>query len=146
VLIRRGLLRLAYALSKLLPHLRKRAPLGAAVAVRWNETILVVRHSYRPGWSLPGGRVKRGETAERAAQRELEEEVGLHARLDELRPAYATLSLRIFEFRPEGEPEPRVDGREIVEARLVEPAAVEDADKVLAGYLLAYVPDSVQHD
>lgn len=145
-MIRRALLRVAYTLSKLLPHFRKRAPLGAAVAVRWKDRILVVRHSYRPGWSLPGGRVKRGEAADHAARRELEEEVGIDAPRDELRPAYATLSLRIFEYRPEQEPEPRVDGREIVEAKLAVPAEVQDPDKVLRGYLLAYVPDPLQRD
>lgn len=32
-------------------------------------------------WELPGGKVERGETAEAAAVRELQEELGIHVRL-----------------------------------------------------------------
>lgn len=39
--------------------------------------LLMLRHSYRPGWGLPGGIVKRGEPIEQAAHREVLEEVDL---------------------------------------------------------------------
>lgn len=39
--------------------------------------IVLVRHSYRSGWFLPGGGVRRYESPERAACREAEEEAGL---------------------------------------------------------------------
>ena len=41
--------------------------------------VVLVRHSYAPGWRLPGGGVKRRETPEAAALRELKEEIGLSA-------------------------------------------------------------------
>lgn len=39
--------------------------------------VLLIRHTYRRGWHLPGGGVRRSESFEAAARREAREEVGV---------------------------------------------------------------------
>lgn len=54
--------------------------LGVRVAVIDAQgEVLLVRHSYAPGWMLPGGGVERGETVRDAALREIREEGGIIA-------------------------------------------------------------------
>ena len=56
--------------------------------------VCLVRHTYRPGWYLPGGGVKRWETTADAAIRETEEEAGVRVdRLGRLIHLYANFQV-----------------------------------------------------
>ncbi len=61
-----------------------RPVLAASVAVFRDGKVLLATRTKPPAdrlWSLPGGKVEAGETLEQAALRELDEEVGVKARL-----------------------------------------------------------------
>lgn len=47
------------------------------VVMRDEAEVLLVRHTYRPGWHFPGGGVEKNETANTALERELYEEAGI---------------------------------------------------------------------
>jgi 8-oxo-dGTP pyrophosphatase MutT (NUDIX family) len=49
---------------------------GVRVMMIKDGQVLLVRQTYIPGWFMPGGRLKRGETLETAARREVLEETG----------------------------------------------------------------------
>lgn len=75
-----------YLLAKLYPifrplrrflHLSGR---GVKVIILHKNRILLIKNSYRDGWTLPGGGVKRSEIPIQAAIREVKEEVGLVVR------------------------------------------------------------------
>jgi 8-oxo-dGTP diphosphatase len=71
--------RLGFPVAQALRHVLRPRHEGALVAIYVGQALLLVRSSYRAEWNFPGGTVRRGETPEVAAKRELSEEVGLSA-------------------------------------------------------------------
>lgn len=70
------------ASDKAIADSAKRPLVGASIAVWRDGAVLLIERSREPFkglWSLPGGRVEAGETAEAAALRELREETGVAA-------------------------------------------------------------------
>jgi len=47
------------------------------VVLDQQDRVLLIRHTYRPGWHFPGGGVERNETIETSVSRELQEEAGI---------------------------------------------------------------------
>ena len=55
---------------------RKRLTVGVRAVLLDGDRVLLIRHTYLPGWQFPGGGVEPFETAEQAAARETFEETG----------------------------------------------------------------------
>lgn len=70
------LYKIAFQLNLLRRKLLRPLTLGVKIMLVREGQVLLVRHTYRSGWFMPGGGVKRGETLEEAARREAREEVG----------------------------------------------------------------------
>lgn len=56
--------------------IKRRITLGVRVMMIDGERVYLLRHTYQPGWHLPGGGVEAGESTETSAAREVLEETG----------------------------------------------------------------------
>ncbi len=116
------------------------------VAVWLGGRVLAVRQPYRSNLSWPGGGIRRGEAPREAARRELREELGLLVGPDDLVFAREMVAdwdfrrdhVRVFEVHLRAEPDLRVDNREIVAARFVEPRALL-AERILPPFIRAHL-------
>jgi len=102
-------------------------PVPAVGAVCWRgDEVLLIRRGRAPRlgeWSIPGGKVERGETLQDAVLRELLEETGVQARIGELLAVYEIIEPRfhyvLIDYSAEwvsGEP---VAGDDAIEARFM---------------------------
>ena len=106
--------------------------------------VLLVRHSYRQRWGLPGGLLQRGEGADAGARREALEEVGLDVELEGEPAVVVEPDARrvdiIFRARPVAgsDLEHVTPGSpEVVEARWFDAAALPELQHETAGALVA---------
>ncbi|MGA7781683.1 MAG: NUDIX hydrolase [Paraburkholderia sp.] len=139
----RLVLRLGFRLARIWWSLRRPHHEGALVAIYVGQGLLLVRSSYRAEWNFPGGSVHPGETPEEAAQREMDEEIGLSSH-----PLVAAGSasgiwdgrrdrVHFFELHLDQLPDLRLDNREIIGAQLVSPEELDGmaVTEAVAAYL-----------
>lgn len=130
-----------YPWAARLARLTGRRSDAAAIAVWYRGRLLVVKHSYMNGETLPGGHIGNDEAPALAAARELAEEVGIV-----IAPAavkfFGRLELRhtrlsLFECQLSLAPKIKIDNREITEAAFTDPAAISDPSLILRRYFHA---------
>lgn len=98
---------------------------GALVLVWFADRVLLIRNSYQPRWSAPGGSVEGDESTFDAATREMEEEIGIQIPAAELifvrdvtfNFRYRKDKISLFEWHPAEMPSIVMDEREIIKCR-----------------------------
>lgn len=137
------LLRAAFRMARYLPDPARsflsgvRSPayrLGSScVIVDDDQRWLLVRHTYRPGWSLPGGGLSRGEDPPETARREMREELGIDVEVGVpvpvLDPVYRRVTFLFAATVVDGEP--AVRSPELEELDWFHPASLPEPDRWL---------------
>jgi 8-oxo-dGTP pyrophosphatase MutT (NUDIX family) len=125
----RAVYRVAHWGLRLLWFIRRPETTGALVAVWHHGRVLLVKNSYRPQLTLPGGYIRPREDRRTAAARELREEVGIQVQPKRLVHAYHGThlfehrqdTLDIYELEVDDAPNVQVDNREVVRAEFYSP-------------------------
>jgi 8-oxo-dGTP diphosphatase len=136
-------LRVGFRCARAWWYVRRPYHEGALVAIYVGRALLLVKSSYRAEWNFPGGSIRPGETPDAAAQREMEEEIGLSSYT--LLPAGSACGIwdgrrdrvHFFELHLDCMPELRLDNREIVGTHLASPEELHDIalTEAVAAYL-----------
>lgn len=112
----RTIFRVGFKTLKLMPRAIRTRGTGVGVVIHHQDRVLAVRHSYRPGYDIPGGGVGRNEQPRETAVRELAEELSIDADPEALTYKCKHYRSQIFELTLEEEPDIRIDNREVIEA------------------------------
>jgi len=125
--IRRFFLWIAYRLGRIYWFVFRPKGGGSYVAVWYQNQILIIENSYRPGWTFPAGGRKRKESYAQAAVRELWEEVQIEASVEQLVETeffVTTIEYKhdrslVFEFHPKSQPKFELDNFEVINGKWV---------------------------
>lgn len=126
----------AYRLMRAYWHVRHPTTHGALVAVWHGGDVLLVKNSYVPYYSAPGGYVRANESGRDAALRELREEVGVSVTADRLEPVIDETHdwegkrdhVEIFAVDLDERPDVAIDHREVVAASWLPPEKAIELD------------------
>jgi 8-oxo-dGTP diphosphatase len=114
--------RAVYRAARIWWFIRRPRTAGSVVAIWSLGRVLLVRTSYRPQYSLPGGFTRRSETPAQGAARELHEELGIRIDSGRLKPAWQGVkhfehredTITILEIEFEEPPPASANHREVV--------------------------------
>jgi 8-oxo-dGTP diphosphatase len=149
-LLARAAFRGAYRLLSVYWFLARPDTHGVCVGVWHGREVLLIKNSYKPYFSLPGGGPHRGEAGPETGARELREEVGVHVSPDQLRAAFEIVSteehkrdhVRFFEIDVPSRSPITIDRREVVWAEFVD--SRDALSRPLGPAMRAYLEDAVR--
>ena len=74
------MIKIYWKIKNIIYALFSKRTMGARALVLRDNSILLVKHTYMPGWYTIGGGIESGETGLQVLRRELQEEVGITLR------------------------------------------------------------------